>query len=250
MCEHAMIGALHAEWTKARTTGGPAWLLLGIVALTAGLSIAAVSAMTCPATGCAVDVPKLSLTGVQLGQAVVALLAVLVVSNEYGTGMIRTTLTAVPNRIAVLAAKTVVVAGSVLVTGAAGVATGVLAGRRIRPFALTGPALRAAGGSVLYLVLIGLLSVGVAALVRDSAAAVGTVLGVLYLSPILAGIMTNPAWQRHVEQIAPTTAGLMIQTTVGVHSLPLKPWAGLGVLALWAAGALVIGAGRLVLRDA
>jgi ABC-2 type transport system permease protein len=245
-----MIGALHAEWTKARTTGGPAWLLLGVVALTAGLSTAAVAATKCPATGCAVDAPKLSLTGVQLGQAVVALLAVLLVSNEYGTGMIRTTLLAVPNRIAVLAAKMIVVAGSVLAAGAAGVAFGVLAGRRILPFPLAGPALRAAGGSVLYLVLIGLLSVGVAALVRDSAAATGAVLGLIYLSPILAGIVTNPAWHRHFEQIAPTPAGLMIQTTVGVDTLPLKPWSGLGVLALWTAGALLTGAARLALRDA
>ena len=245
-----MLGALRAEWTKARTTGGPAWLLLGVAALTAGLSAAAVAAMSCPAAGCVVDLPRLSLTGVQLGQAVVALLAVLVVSNEYGTGMIRTTLTAMPNRIAVLAAKMLLVMAAVLVAGAAGVAAGVLVARRVMPFALTGPALRAAGGSVLYLVLIGLLSVGVAALVRDSAAAVGTVLGLLYLSPILAGIFTDPAWHRHFEQIAPTTAGLMIQTTAGVRSLPLSPWAGLGVLALWAAGALVAGGGRLALRDA
>jgi ABC-2 type transport system permease protein len=242
-----MAGALHAEWTKARTTGGPGWLLAGIIALTAGLSMAAAAAAK---AGGAVDLPRLSLTGVQLGQAVVALLAVLIVGNEYSTGMIRTTLTAVPDRIAVLAAKMVLVLASVLLAGAAGVAAGVLVARRFLPFPLTGPALRAAGGSVLYLVLIGLLSVGVAALVRDSAVAIGTVLGLLYLSPILAGIVTDPAWHRHFEQIAPSTAGLMIQTTVGVHSLPLTPWAGLGVLALWAAGALFVGAGRLALRDA
>jgi ABC-2 type transport system permease protein len=242
-----MAGALHAEWTKARTTAGPAWLLVGILALTPGLSVAAVAAAK---AGGAADLPKLSLTGIQLGQAVVALLAVLIVGNEYGTGMIRTTLLAVPNRIAVLTAKMILVVGGVLVAGTAGVAAGVLAARWILPFPLTGPALRAAGGSVLYLVLISLLSVGVAALIRDSAAAVGAVLGLLYLSPILAALFTNPAWHRHVEQIAPTTAGLMIQTTVGVRSLPLGPWAGLGVLALWAAGALVTGAGRLTLRDA
>lgn len=240
-----MTGALHAEWTKARTTAGPAGLLVGVVALTAGLSVVAVAAR-----GSTVDAPKLCLTGVLLGQAVVALLAVLLVGNEYGTGLIRTTLTAVPNRLAVLAAKVVVVAGAALVTGAAGVTAGMLAGRRILPFPLTGAALRATGGSVLYLVLVGLLSVGVAALVRDSAAATGVVLGVLYLSPILAGVVTDPVWQRHLEQIAPTTAGLMIQTTVDVPALPLTPWAGLGVLSLWSIAALLAGAARLALTDA
>jgi ABC-2 type transport system permease protein len=225
-------------------------LLLGVAVLTAVLSVAAVAALRCPAVVCAADVPKLSLTGVLLGQAVVALLAVLVVGDEYGTGMIRTTLTVVPDRVAVLAAKSAVVAGGVLVAGGAGVSAGVLAGRWIMPFPVTGAAWRAAGGSVLYLVLIGLLSVGVAALVRDSAVAAGTVLGVIYLSPVLAGVVTDPAWHRHLQQVMPSTAGLLIQVTAGVRALPLTPWAGLGVLGLWAAGALIAGFARLAWRDA
>lgn len=258
-----MTGALHAEWTKLRTTAGPAWLLLGIAALTVALSTAAVAAMSCRATGCAVDTPKLSLTGVQLGQAVVAILAVLAVSNEYSTGMIRTTLAAVPRRLGVLAAKAVVVTGGVLVAGGLGVAASILAGRLVLPghgFTAArgypplsfgdGPTLRAAGGSVLYLALIGLLSLGVAALVRDSAVAIGIVLGLLYLLPILVQAVTDPAWHQHLQQIVPSTAGLAIQATAGLHTLPLSPWAGLGVLALWAAVALLAGGGRLMWRDA
>ena len=63
-------------------------------------------------------------------------------------------------------------------------------------------------------------------------------------------MVTDPAWHRHLVQIAPTTAGLMIQRTVDVAALPLSPWAGLGVLALWAAGALLAGAARLIVSDA
>jgi ABC-2 type transport system permease protein len=103
---------------------------------------------------------------------------------------------------------------------------------------------------VLYLALIGLLSLGVAAMVRDSAVAIGLVLALLYLFPIVAAMTSDPHWQRHLEQIGPTTAGLAIQATIGLRSLPISPWAGLGVLAAWAAGALLAGGLLLRQRDA
>ena len=259
----AVSGALHAEWTKLRTVGGTFWLLLAVAVLTTALSTAAVAAMRCPAGGCSVDTAKLSLTGVQLGQAVVAVLAVLAMGTEYSTGMIRTTLTAMPRRTVVLTAKATIVTAAVLVAATAGVLGSVLAGRLILPghgfttphgylpLSLSdGPTLRAAGGSVLYLALIALLSLGIATLVRDSAAAIGTVLGLLYLSPILIQVVTDPAWRRHLQQIAPSNAGLLIQATTGLHGLPISPWAGLAVLTAWAAGALTAGAGLLHLRDA
>ena len=60
--------ALHAEWTKLRTVSGPAWLLLGVAALTIAVSTAAVGATHCPENlTCPVDTTKLSLTGVQFG---------------------------------------------------------------------------------------------------------------------------------------------------------------------------------------
>ena len=82
------------------------------------------------------------------------------------------------------------------------------------------------------------------------AAAIGAVLGLLYLFPILAAVVTDRAWQRHLEQIGPRTAGLAIQATTGLRGLPLSPWAGLGVLAAWATAALLAGGLLLRLRDA
>ena len=110
--------------------------------------------------------------------------------------------------------------------------------------------LRAVAGTVLYLALIALLSVGVATAMRDAAVAIGTVLGLLYLFPIAAGVVPDASWRRHLEQIGPMTAGLAIQDTTGLHNLPLSPWAGLGVLAAWAAGALLAGGLLLRWRDA
>ena len=103
---------LHAEWTKLRTAPGTAWLLLAVVALTVAVSAAAAAATRCPAAGCGQDPAKISLTGVDLGQAVVAILAVLAISGEYSTGMIRITLAAMPRRTTVLAAKAAVVTGA------------------------------------------------------------------------------------------------------------------------------------------
>jgi ABC-2 type transport system permease protein len=254
-----MRPALHAEWTKLRTTAGPGWLLVAVALLTIAVSAATSAAMTCPAGGCAIDATRISLSGVQLGQAVVAVLAVLAVGEEYSTGLILTTLTAMPRRTTVLMAKAVTVTGPVLVAGTVGVLGSLLAGRLILPgrgltpaagyppLSLTnGPTLRAVAGSVLYLALIGLLSLGIAMLVRDPAPAIGIVLALLYLSPIAVHVITDEHWQRRIQRLAPSEAGLSVQATRAVGSLPISPWAGLGVLALWAVGALV--GGGLVLR--
>ena len=222
-----MRHALHAEWTKLRTVPGTIWLLLASAALTAAVSVAAVASTRCaPGAVCQVDTTRISLTGVDLGQAVV-------------------------------------VTALVVVAGTAGVLCSVLAGRLILPgqgfspargYPLLslgdGPVLRAAAGSVLYLALIALLSLGTALVIRESGFAIGAVLALLYVFPIIVGVVTDPNWARHLQQIAPMSAGLDIQATTGLSSLPLSPWAGLGVLAAWAGGALLAGGLALGWRDA
>jgi hypothetical protein len=101
----------HAEWTKLRTVAGPGWLLAGAVVLTVALSAVAAAVVPCATAGCGQDAARISLVGVQLGQAMVALLAVVAVCGEYSTGMIRTSLAAMPRRATALAAKAVVVGG-------------------------------------------------------------------------------------------------------------------------------------------
>jgi ABC-2 type transport system permease protein len=259
-----LSGAVHAEWTKLRTLPGTSWLLAATIAATAAASAAAAAATSClPDVACPADITRLSLAGIDLGQAMVALVGVLAVSSEYSTGMIAATLTAVPRRPAVLAAKAIVVSGLALAAGIIAVAGSLLAARLLLPARgftaargypplslADGPVLRAAAGSVLYLALIALLSLGVGTLVRDAAAAIGVVLGLLYLFPVIASVLTDPTWRRHLEQIAPMTAGLDIQATTGLSNLPLSPWVGLGVLAAWAAAALLAGGMMLQLRDA
>ena len=82
------------------------------------------------------------------------------------------------------------------------------------------------------------------------ALAIGIVLGLLYLFPIAASVVSNATIARHLQQIGPLSAGLDVQATIRMNSLPLTPWQGLGVVALWTAGALVLGALALKSRDA
>ncbi|MGH3159148.1 MAG: ABC transporter permease [Streptosporangiaceae bacterium] len=254
---------LHAEWTKVRTLPGTFWLLAGVVVLTAVVGAVTAAAVSCPAAGCGQDPARLSLTGVELGQAVAAIVAVLAVAGEYSTGMIRVTLAAAPRRGTVLAAKALIVTGLVLAAGTVGVLASMLAGRLILPgrgltpahgyppLSLTGPDLRAAAGSVLYLGLVALLALGLAVAIRDPAVAIGSALGLLYLFPVVATAL-DPDWRRHLEQIGPMSAGLDIQATTraALGSQALGPWAGLGVLALWALGAMLLGGLLFRLRDA
>jgi ABC-2 type transport system permease protein len=76
------------------------------------------------------------------------------------------------------------------------------------------------------------------------------VLGLLYMFPIIASLVSDATLARHLQQIGPLSAGLDVQATTGVNSLPLTPWQGLGVVALWTAGALLLGALALKFRDA
>jgi ABC-2 type transport system permease protein len=260
--------AVHMEWTKLRTVRSTAWLVVAIAGLTLALGAAAawaVGATRCPSdTGCATeDLPRLALSGVYLGQIAVVLFAVLAITSEYGTDTMRVTLAACPRRGAVLAAKGAVVLSLVVGAGVLGVLGSLAAGRvafpgrrfvganAVPPLSLAdSPTLRAAGGTVLYLGLIALLGLGVALIVRHTAAALSTVLGLLFLPPMIAPLLTKPPWQEWVLKASPMTAGLSIQVTKRLDTLPIGPWPGLGVLSIYAGVAVVLGATLFRLRDA
>ncbi len=247
-----MRDALRAEWTKLRSAPGTVGLLLGVVVVTAGVSVLASATVACQDSVCGFDPAKVSLTGVAAGQAVVAVLAVLAMGGEYATGMVRVTLAAVPRRPVLLAAKASVLAGVVGVAAVPAVLGSVLAGRYLLPTRLSlvdGGVPRAAGGSVLYLMLIALLSLGVVTAVREQATAIGLVLALLYVYPLVITAVSSATLRRHLEQLGPMSAGLAIQATTGLKALPIGPWPGLGVLAAWAAGALLAGGLLLHLRD-
>ncbi|MCW2932551.1 MAG: hypothetical protein JWM19_3513 [Actinomycetia bacterium] len=260
--------ALHAEWTKFRTLPGMFWLLAATAVLTGVVGTAVSATFSCTPGYCSpadtgADPAKLALTGLYLGQVLAACVGVLVVGGEYDTGMIRVTLAAMPGRLRVLAAKAVVVLAAVLAASLVGVLGSFIAGRLILP----GRGLSAANGYVVlslsdgtdlrafccaaaYLVLIALMAAGITMAVRQSGAAIGIVLGLLFLFPIIAGVAPSHWLARHLNQASPMMAGSYAQATVGLKALPLTPWQGLGVVALWAVGALLLGGLVLRFRDA
>ncbi|GAA4256111.1 ABC transporter permease [Dactylosporangium darangshiense] len=252
------MSAVLAEWTKLRTVASTYWLLAAAVVGTAGigaLMTVSLDARHCEGA-CVVDTVQRSLYGVRLGQVAVAVLAVLVVAGEWGTGTIRPSVAAMPRRALALLGKLAVLTATVLVAGAVSVGASLLVGAYVVPrrgFAALAlgeePARRAAAGSVLYLALIALLAAGIALIVRDTGAAIGAVLAVLFVVPLLASMVAGPKWAHRLHRWGPMDAGLAVQMTRHVTPPDIGPWAGLGVLALYAAGAVVIGLLLFELRD-
>lgn len=221
---------IRAEWTKFRTLPGLPWLVVLLVALTVGTGAAATALVPC----CGVLPSRVSLAGVQAGQIAAVALAVGVMAGEYATGMIVVSLLAVPARGRLLAAKALLAGGVTLAGALVAVTLSALAGPGVTPTAFL--------GSIGYLVLVSLFALGVAAAVRDPAVAMGVALGILYGFPLVIRMIRDPAWQERLAWVSPMEAGLAVQGGLP----PIGPWAGLGVLGLWAAGALLAGRLRLV----
>src|SRR5262249_20346146 len=157
------------------------------------------------------------------------------------------------------AAATVIAAtaaGVAAVAAAIAVAAWVFAARgysasRGYGLSLTDPAtLRAGSGTGIYFGLGARLAAGTAAARRGRAAPPHAVLALLFAFPLATALVTDAAWQRRIHQWSPADAGLNIQATTGLAHLPLRPWAGLAVLAAWAVGAAILGALVYRYRDA
>ena len=235
---------LRAEWQKLRTVPDLAVLMALTVALTVAGSWVS-SAFAVPGEG---DPVRIALLGVQVGQAVAAIAGVQIVAGEFGTGMIGATLLAVPRRGRMLAAKALLLSASTVVAAVIGVLSSLAIARSLLSIPIDGSVARAVTLSILQLLLIALLGLGVGALARNAVAAVGVVLGLLYLMPILLPMFLNPDVQRVLFRLSPGTAVQALQSTTA--DLPLRPWPALGVIALWTAAALLLGAASLTRRDA
>jgi ABC-2 type transport system permease protein len=183
------------------------------------------------------------LAGIALGQVMIGVLGVLTMTSEYSSGMIRATLAAVPRRPLLLAAKATVFGAVALATGQiacfAAFLTGVAFLQPTVPHpALSQPAvLRAVALTSAYLGLIGLIGLGLGAIIRHSAAAITTLVGAVFVVPAL-GLALTPAGKFLPMLIAANSLGAVKpQTSAGM----LPPWAGLGVISLYAAILLATG---------
>ncbi|HVV12274.1 ABC transporter permease [Amycolatopsis sp.] len=195
-----------------------------------------------------------SLRGLFLAQLIIGVLGVLVVSGEYSTGQIRSTLTAVPRRLPVLWAKLAVFAVASFVVCTAGAFVAFFAGQAIlSPLhiqtTLSAPGvLRAVLGTGLYLTVVGLLGVALGWLLRHTAGAIGTLFGLLLVVPGLVEALPD-SWSNTIGPYLPSTAGQAV-AMVRADSGSLAPWTGFAVFCGYLVVAVVGAAVLLRRRDA
>ncbi len=193
-----------------------------------------------------------SLRATFMAQLIIGVLGVLFISGEYGTGMIRSTLGAVPRRLPVLWAKlSVFVAATFVVAMVAAFASffGGQALLGVHGTTLSAPgALRSVFGAALYLCVVSIFSMGIGFAIRNTAGGIATVFGLLLILPGLVQALPH-SWEQHIFPYLPSVAGSGIYV-VKADPGTLAPWTGFGVFCIWAVAAVIAGAWVLVRRDA
>ena len=199
--------------------------------------------------------PSSTLQGYFLGELLIGALGVLFVSGEYSTGMIRSTLVAVPRRLPVLWAKlvvfvTITAVSMVTVSIVAFVSAQALLSHYRTGFSLSDPGvLRVVIGTGVYLTLVGMIGAALGWIVRSTPGALVAYFAIVLVLPVLFGDALGN-WGKEVAQFLPGQAGASFSTSIPDSSYSLSPWVGLLVLAGWVALALAIAAGVLRRRDA
>lgn len=253
--------ALRSEWAKLRSLRSVTYTLLGTVLLGIGTG-----ALFCFAAGraypgstaaeqAAFDPVAKGVAGYALAQLTIGFLGVLVVTSEYATGMIRTSLTVVPYRWRLLTAKLAVLAvvallvGEVVGFGSFLTGQAILAAQHVPHASLGQPhVLRAVAGTGLYLAVVGLLGVALGAVVRATAGALAIIVVVMLLVP--AFIPALPAsWGHALGRYWPSMAGRQLMSVrADPHTLP--PWGGFALMCAAVAAVLVVAYGLFGRRDA
>lgn len=258
---------LLSEWTKIRSVRSTVWTLLAFVVVTIGFTVllTAVTVATWNqgqgqdrasrhATIVADPVNFVMGAGIGLGQLTICVLGALLITTEYSTGVIRASLLAVPRRIPMLAAKAVVFAVMIVIIAEIVCLSSFLIGSSIlhskAAVALGDPGVtRAVVGAGLYLTVLGLLALAIGALIRHTAGAISTVIGVVLVLPILTHFLPG-SWGHHIDAYLPQQAGLLITQAHQQSGDLLSPWQGFGVLCIWTVLLLAAATWLLKRRDA
>jgi ABC-2 type transport system permease protein len=250
---------LRSEFTKIRSVRSTYWTLLVLVVVTVGFGALASYGATRGPHGPLFDATQRSLGGLYISQLVIGVLGVLVISSEYSTGMIRTTLTTMPRRGLMIAAKALVFTVVAFITGLITCFASFFVGQAIMwsssyriSVSLSQPnVLRAVIGGALFLTACGLLAFGLGLLMRHTAGAITAVVGLLFVLTILVNLLPS-SWQNDVDKWMPADAGTQIWSTIPNQGQPalFAPWNGFAVLCGYAAIALIGGLILFRKRDA
>ncbi|MEU2504767.1 ABC transporter permease [Streptomyces sp. NPDC007863] len=257
----AVPAVLQSEWTKIRTVSSTIWTLASALIVTVAMS-AALSAVLnstfddlSELERATFDPTFVSFSGMVLGQLAMVVFGVLVVGTEYSSGMIRTSLAAVPQRATFLFSKIAVAGVLALVVGLVTSFLSFFLGQALlgehRTTIGADNVLRAVVGGGLYMGLIAVFSMGVAAMLRSSMLSLGILVPFFFL---ISQILSAVPKAKEVAKYFPDQAGSKIMQVVpdalGSEKAPYGPWGGLGIMLLWVAASLLGGYLVLKRRDA
>ena len=235
-----LANVVRSEWTKLRTVRSTYWTAIAAVVATIGIAVLGASEYVRnynPQKVDGFDAANFVLQGLYVAQIALGALGVLTITGEYATGMIRTTLTAVPQRRVVVALKGLVYLIAMLIIGETlsfatfGIGQAILHAKHAGASLSDPGVLRVVIGGGLYLASVGLLAFALGTLVRRTAGALASFFGVLFLPSALIDLLPN-SWRADAIKFAPANAGTQILNTHRVHDM-LGPWQGLGMLTLY-----------------
>jgi ABC-2 type transport system permease protein len=251
------LRVLNSEWIKLRTLRSTPITLLVAVVIMVGLGMLITWGRASHGGGPHADPingAELSLGVYIFAQLAIGVLGVLIVSGEYSTGMIRASLSAVPKRLPVLWAKALVYAAVVLVLMTITSLVAFYSGQAIlssygEAVKISDPGVaRVVFGTGLYLTVVGVLGVGLGALIRNGAGAIATLVGLVFIVPVLSHLLPS-SWAPHIVPYLPSNAGGALLSVVPDPTM-LAPWTGFALMVGYAVALLLIAGVLLKRRDA
>jgi hypothetical protein len=256
---YTYMDSVRSEWTKFRSVRSTYWTFVVAAVLGIGLSalICAVSAShyhTDPSVHIGWNPTDRSIRSLELAQLAFAVLGVLVVTSEYSTGMIRTSLAAVPRRIRMMTAKVLVFGIAALVVGeiiafvAFSLGQVLIHGEAPSASLSDHDVLRVVIGAGLYLTLIGIMGSAFAIILRHAASGIAVVVAMLFILPGVAYALPT-SWSQPIEKYWPTNAGQQV-TFVRRNAHTLTAWTGFAEVAIFVAVVFAIALYLLERRDA
>jgi ABC-type transport system involved in multi-copper enzyme maturation permease subunit len=248
-----------SEWTKLRSVRSTRWSLLATLLLIVGFGILACVIFNSrwphldPRERADFHPLRANLVGVNFAQLAIGVLGVLVITAEYSTGMIRSTLSAVPRRLPVLWGKVLVFGTvaflvslpAVFIVFFAGQA--ILSGHHINTTISHPGVLRALIGAALYMTVMGLFGLGLGAIVRSTAGGISLLAAIVFVLPPIIGLLPS-SFSNSVDPYLPSNAGGAVWT-INPDPNTLAPWTGFAVFCAYAAVAIGVAAVLMIRRD-
>ncbi|MCL2584034.1 MAG: ABC transporter permease [Streptosporangiales bacterium] len=257
-----LAGAILSEWTKIRTVRSTYWTIFALavisLGLAAGVSWGQATALKDPHRHIiAVDATATPLfMFLLLGPLVIAVLGALVITSEYSTGMVRTSLTVQPRRAVVYAAKLAVfavlafVVSIVIAFAAFFIGQSMLSSAGVSVTLSHPNTLRAIFGAALYVTAAGLLAYALGAILRHTAGAIALAAVILLVFQLMVGFLPT-SWQNEVIRWLPTSSWQpLVSTHPSVNPHLFSIWPQFGVTAGWVVVLLIIGGVLFRTRDA